>query len=163
MESKEEEYNNRFLDTDDWLEKAKDHLFSAEVLRKRIFKMTEDDPDAGNVRPLIISHFFLIGVALENSLKGFIIYSEKGDMNVAELQKFIFKKVSHNLAKYFEEYCPDIYKNNEEVIKRGEEFVKWRGKYELPRNSEEYKNITKLHLKDIEKVRKINETLRVKL
>jgi hypothetical protein len=95
-------------------------------------------------------YLLLTGYAIENLIKG-IIYSKKPSMLEEDDKNLRLKRslVHHQLANLYVEACLAINKDaidpdTKEILDYLEEFITWRGRYNLPLNLQQAKNMKPL-------------------
>ncbi|MEI6141515.1 MAG: hypothetical protein WCP85_19745 [Mariniphaga sp.] len=124
----------------DWLNTAKNHLISANCIDKRIAELIRIDPDFNNEendlesQALMNSCLFLVGIGLENAIKGYIVAQNQNFKELQELNTFGWQiKSGHGISEMFRINCAVIYSTNKDFLDRIEEYLIWLGKYSTPK------------------------------
>jgi len=139
----EKQFEIRLHDPFDWIYSAKKHLISAKCIEKRMLEIIEVDFDLNDensnleFQALMNSCLFLVGIGLENAIKGYIVAQKPNFKNIKELNDYKWGKLSgHGISVMFEYNCPEIYSANKDYFNRIQEYLIWIGKYSTPKKSE---------------------------
>ncbi|MBV2196640.1 MAG: hypothetical protein KUL78_09080, partial [Flavobacterium sp.] len=164
-------YYQRFTNHYEWLSSAQKHLHSAKLFDTYIKKLIAEnkifeDKFAFDFASYRGSLLLLIGLALENAIKGLIIFKEKKcfeklqlDLDAGKIKEFrnietIRKKIlefeknykwdrSHNLKEMYRKNLDEAYSEYADFFDRVTENLIWMGKYELPQPNQYYSNMEK--------------------
>jgi hypothetical protein len=133
MEELQEKYDIINYDPFSWIEKAEQHLISANCLVNRLIAIIDHNIDIADEHQMefIALHnscLFLCGIAIENAIKGLIISKNPKFQNTNELEKFGWNRF-HNISTM-------LSKNgivaDKAFVSRIQGYLEWAGKYNLP-------------------------------
>lgn len=143
MTDLEKQFKIRLHDPFDWIYSAKKHLISAKCIEKRMFEIIKVDPDLNNentnleFQALKNSCLFLVGIGLENAIKGYIVAQKPNFKNTKEMRELGWGKLSgHGISEMYKINCFDIYTSNNDFLERIQEYLIWIGKYSTPMRPE---------------------------
>ena len=137
MSNIQKQYNALFHDPSLWVMTAEKHILSAKLLDQRIQKVIhdlngiDDDDYAFELESLRGSTLLLVGLALENVIKGYIVLKNPECKDEKELMQVGWRK-DHKIIEMYKKYQNDIYKNRIPYFERIQENLIWMGKYGLP-------------------------------
>ena len=124
-----------------WLEKGRKILLAAEILNTELLqlcnKYTNSFPD--EIEPkfmgLMDSLMLLLGLSIENAIKGFIISNLPDFEKVSDLDKYRFNSIGgHGIKQMVEFNINPLDPIEIDLINRLQESVIWAGKYNAPKN-----------------------------
>jgi hypothetical protein len=123
-----------------WLNRAERHLYSARIIYKEIKKLlskksARNDNFDQKYRSLSETYLFLIGIAMENLIKGLIISKEPVIKDLTELKSKYGWNDKHDLSSMIMKNFNFLDKDEKDTISRVEEYVKWAGKYPLTKKA----------------------------
>ena len=149
MEELQEKYDIINRDPFSWIEKAEQHLISANCLVNRLNAIIDYNIDIADEhqKEFIALHnscLFLCGIAIENSIKGLIISKNPKFQNTNELKKFGWNS-SHNISEMLS--VNEIVVDND-FINRIQGFLIWAGKYNLPTKKEAFSELKQEYYTD---------------
>jgi hypothetical protein len=134
-----------FIDTSNrsapsWLEKGKKILLAAEILNTEFLqlyqKYSNSFPDDIELKlmGLMDSLMLLLGLAIENAIKGLIISNLPDFENVSDLEKHKFNSLGgHGIKQMVEFNISPLDPIEIDLIERLQESVIWAGKYNAPK------------------------------
>ena len=136
-----------------WLEKGKKLLLAAETLNiellKLCYKHIPSIPD--DVEPkfmgLMDSLMLLLGLSIENAIKGFIIANKPNFENFSDLDKYKFNSLGgHGINEMVGISIGPLDPIEIDLLERLQETVIWAGKYNSPRKTNKNcVNINSIH------------------
>jgi hypothetical protein len=132
-----------------WLEKGKKILLAAEILNIELlqlcYKYTNSFPDEiePKVMGLMDSLMLLLGLSIENAIKGFIISNLPDFEKVSELDKYKFNSLGgHGIMQMVEFNISPLDPIEIDLIERLQESVIWAGKYNAPKKPNKFNEST---------------------
>lgn len=138
MKSIDEEYIGRLQDPFNWIYTAKKHIVSARCLEKRMNEIINIDPDLDNeeinfeFQALMNSCLFLLGIGLENAIKGYVVAQSPTIKSINELNN---STSGHRITDMYRVNCSNIYISHKSFLDRIQEYLFWIGKYSIPTDS----------------------------
>lgn len=157
-----------FRDAESWRDKAVGNLCSIKLINDRMWRIKNFDISHTNnsqmfeFRALKGTCLFLMGISLENAIKGYTIAKEPAYEDFSEFKKqYSWDKTGHGIVKMYEKNCPEIFTQHKSFLERVEPYLIWAGKYETPMHSKGYstndgKKIEKaFYFKDVETTEEI--------
>jgi len=134
-----------FIDTTNrsapaWLEKGRKILLAAEILNTELLqlcnKYTNSFPDdvESKFMGLMDSLMLLLGLSIENAIKGFIIANKPDFEKPSELDKYKFNSLGgHGIKQMVEFNIGPLDPIEIDLLNRLQESVIWAGKYNAPK------------------------------
>lgn len=152
-----------------WLQAAERHYFSSQILYDRLNELIikhKEWTDDENISFLALmdSFFLLFGLAMENLLKGIIIskrpiFKQKKDL--VNLYGFNYR---HDIMLMLKKNFRSLNKNENELIARLQDYIKWMGKYPIPNENDLQKDFSHtLQIKDNAELIIIYQELKLEL
>lgn len=138
MSSLNEDYLIRLQDPFDWIIMAKKHLTSAKCIEKRINEIISIDPDICDeeinfeFQALMNSCLYLVGIGLENAIKGLLVAQNPTIKSISELNN---STSGHKITDMYKASCTNIYLSHKSYLERIQEYLFWIGKYNIPTES----------------------------
>jgi len=116
-----------FRDALGWRDKAKGHLLSVKAINERMNKILDIDPYLSDIecnfeyRALMSTYMFLIGISLENGIKGLVVSREPNFKDFKEFQKkySLNAKGGHGIVDMFQKNCTEIYSKYKDLLELG--------------------------------------------
>jgi hypothetical protein len=136
-----------------WLEKGKKILLAAEILNtellKLCYKYTKSFPDDVEAKfmGLMDSLMLLLGLSIENAIKGFIIANKPDFEKLSELDKYKFNSLGgHDIKQMVGFNIGPLEPIEIDLIERLQESVIWAGKYNAPKKpNKSFENTDSIH------------------
>lgn len=155
MSDLEKQYQSRLHDPFDWIDMAKKHLISAKLIESRMNEIISINPEIGDdfdfeFQTLMNSCLFLVGIGLENAIKGYMIAKRPNFKDKIELKQYGWdKKYGHGISEMYEINCPEIFFMHKGFLERIQEYLIWIGKYIIPNDSQYLKSDPEYSSNDI--------------
>ncbi len=103
-------------------------------------KSIRSDKDRKRKLGLMKGAMLFLGLAVENALKGAVIYKSKPDLNNNRLNPEHFHKYGHDLKAVAKKLDLDLSQISEDYLDRLSIFVQWASKYKAPLKRIDYNN-----------------------
>jgi hypothetical protein len=140
-------FESSFRSAPDWIEKGKRILLSAGIINKELLEICQNyapsPPD--ELQPkfmgLMDALMLLLGISLENSIKGFIISNKPDYKDIVELNQFKFNAFGgHGIYEMISSNFNNLTKGETDLLGRIEQSLIWAGKYNSPKNYKTFDN-----------------------
>lgn len=136
-----------------WLEKGKKLLIAAEILNTELLhlcqKYTNSFPDDMEAKfmGLMDSLMLLLGLSIENAIKGFIISNKPDFEKFEELHKYKINSLGgHDIKQMVEFNIGPIEPIEIDLLERLQESLIWAGKYNAPKKPKKsHENTDSIH------------------
>ncbi len=104
------------------------------------FKSQQTDRDRQRKVGLMKGTMLLLGLAVENALKGAVVYKAKPDIRNGKLDPKYFHKYSHDLKGVAEKLGADFSDIPRDYLDRLSIYVQWASKYKAPLRQVEFES-----------------------
>lgn len=136
-----------------WIEKGKKLLLAAETLNTELLRLcskhipTIPDDIEPKFMGLMDSLMLLLGLSIENAIKGFIIANKPNFENLSDLDQYKFNSLGgHGIIEMVRFNIDPLDPIEIDLLERLQESVIWSGKYNTPRKTNKNcVNINSIH------------------
>jgi hypothetical protein len=136
-----------------WIEKGKGLLLAAETLNTELLQLCNKYLPSipGNIEPKFIGLMdgvmLLLGLAIENVIKGFIVANKPDFESISSLNRYKFNSSGgHGIKEMVVFNIKDLIQIEKDLLERLEVTIIWAGKYNSPRKINcNFKNIDSIH------------------
>ncbi len=131
-----------------WWDNARRLKYSADVIKEKILNLihSSDYPYAESgkeIKALLESNLLLLGFAIENAVKGYLVkqyLDRNGEIRFAKFKDFereVWKvKDLHDLNLLFKLAALELTAEEVAFLQKATKYSAWKGRYHLPRNTD---------------------------
>jgi hypothetical protein len=133
-----------------WIQNCDRLKFCADILIEKLLLIKDEKPIAGNslehysrIRAILETNLLLLGYAVENLLKGYLIYkflqgdNIPKDADLSFLEKQVWKTSNtHNLVSLAKNTNLIFTERQLKHLKKLSKYTTWKGRYHIPKDSQ---------------------------